>query len=75
MTRACTRAARLLAIRDLFDAGARLSARELASRVGTSHRTALRDLADLQAEPLYYPLVMEGWRYCHMRRSHVPDTR
>ncbi len=67
-SRMCVRALRLIAMRDLFDAGARATARELAERYGVSQRTVSRDLADLQAEPLYYPLIMTGWRYQRMPR-------
>ncbi len=64
----CVRAVRLLAIRDFFETGATATAREWAERYGVSQRTVSRDLADLQAEPLYYPLTMNGWRYERMPR-------
>lgn len=54
---AVKRAVRLVWIRDLLYASPR-TVGELASICGVSQRTIYTDLTDLQAEPIYAPLVV-----------------
>ena len=64
------RAARLVALIELFKAGHRLNVAELAERFDVTPRTIRRDLLRLQGEPFYLPLVCrqshtEEWRIAH----------
>lgn len=52
------RAVRLLEMREMLESG-RHSTRDLAKRLHVSRRTIERDLADIQAEPAYWPVVRD----------------
>lgn len=59
------RAARLVEIIQLFQAGHRLNVADLAQRYEVSRRTIRRDLLCLMGEPFFLPLVccdLEEWR-------------
>ena len=73
MSDAMKRAVRLLRIIELLRERAHTTD-ELADRLRVSQRTIQRDLADLQGDPLYAPLVCQTrqtWRVCEANASDV----
>jgi predicted DNA-binding transcriptional regulator YafY len=72
------RVARIVRLRDMFyeNLGGYL-ATELAERLGVSLRSIERDLALLQEEPLWVPLVCEHrrWRLMVENMSKLPPLR
>ena len=69
MTRAATRAVRLVYIRDLLREKPR-SVQELAEICGVTRKTIYVDLLDLQMDPLCLPLVVDCGRWRIMDWRH-----
>lgn len=73
-TPSINKAVRLTYLIRVFDAGRVATTSELAGELRVSSRTILRDLLDLQSEPLRVPLTCDNTRH-GLRRSLMGAAR